>query len=45
MRKYATGRVISDDNEPIRRTAGARELTQDDVREIEREGEDKSQKE
>lgn len=39
MQKYGTGEVLGEDNAQIRRTAAAAPITEDDVREIEREGE------
>lgn len=38
MQKYGTGQIITEDGEPVRKTA-SRPLTEDDVQEIEREGE------
>lgn len=42
MQKYGTGQILNEDGEPVRKTA-SRPLTQDDVREIEREGEETPQ--
>lgn len=38
MQKYGTGQILNEDDEPVKKTASARPLTEDDVREIEREG-------
>lgn len=40
MQKYGTGQILTEDGMPVRKTASAPQLTEDDVREIEREGED-----
>ncbi len=40
LRKHSTGQVITEEGETVRKTAAARPLTRDDVRDIEREGED-----
>lgn len=37
MQKYGTGQLLSEDGEPVKKTANAHPLTQDDVRDIERE--------
>lgn len=39
MQKYGTGQILTEDGEPVRKTASTRPLTEDDVQEIEREGE------
>lgn len=39
LRKTGTGQIITEDQKPVQKTASARPLTQDDVRDIEREGE------
>jgi hypothetical protein len=36
MQKYGTGQILNEENQPVKKTA-ARPLTQDDVRDIERE--------
>lgn len=38
MQKYGTGQIIQPDGEPVRKTAAARPLSEDDVRDIEAEG-------
>ncbi len=40
MQKFGTGQVLNDDNEPVTKTASTQPLTLDDVRDIEREGDD-----
>jgi hypothetical protein len=38
MQKFGTGQILNDEDQPVRKTANARPLTEDDVQEIEREG-------
>jgi hypothetical protein len=38
MQKFGTGQILTEDGEPVRKTASVHPLTQDDVREIEGEG-------
>lgn len=40
MQKYGTGQILNEDDQPVKKTATTRPLTQDDVRDIEREGAD-----
>jgi hypothetical protein len=40
IRKHSTGTVLTDEGQPVTKTATYRQLTFDDIREIEREGED-----
>lgn len=39
MQKYGTGQILTEDGQPVKKTASSRPLTEDDVHEIEREGE------
>lgn len=39
LRKHGTGQILNEDDQPVRKTASAQPLTEDDVQEIEREGE------
>lgn len=39
MIKFGTGQILNPEDQPVTKTASARPLTEDDVREIEREGE------
>lgn len=40
MQKYGTGQVLTEEGEPVRKTAATQPLTDEDVREIETEDEE-----
>lgn len=40
MQKFGTGQVLTDEGEPLRRTAAQQPLTDEDVQAIEDEGEE-----
>jgi hypothetical protein len=43
MIKFGTGQILTEDSQPVQKTASAQPLTLEDVQEIEREGETDSE--